>query len=148
MLRLYRDVFASLSRHGAEYMLIGGVAAALHGIPRMSFDVDLLIDPTPENAQRVLDALREAGSETARQIDARELLEFQITIFNDRLRVDVLTRAPGITYTSARPNRMTVTYDGLPVYLISREDFILSKRAAGRPTDLEDARLLELGEAE
>ena len=65
MLNRLQGVFASLQRHKVRYVVIGGIAAVLHGVPRATFDLDILIEATPENAQRLLQALLEAGLGTA-----------------------------------------------------------------------------------
>ena len=62
MLNRLQAVFASLHSHDVRYLVIGGIAAVLHGVPRATFDLDILIEATPENARRVLSALAEAGS--------------------------------------------------------------------------------------
>ncbi len=144
MLNQLRGVFASLQKHEVKYVVIGGIAAVLHGVPRVTFDLDILIDPTPENAQRLLDALAEAGLGTATLISAEELLAHEITVFNDWVRIDVQTRTPGITFEDAWARREVVDYQGQEFYILSLEDLIASKRAAGRPIDLEDVRLLEI----
>ena len=51
MLNLLKDVFSSLQRHKVRYVVIGGIAAVLHGVPRATFDLDILIDANPDNAQ-------------------------------------------------------------------------------------------------
>ena len=51
MLNLLKDVFSSLQRHKVRYVMIGGIAAVLHGVPRATFDLDILIDANPNNAQ-------------------------------------------------------------------------------------------------
>ena len=60
MLNRYRDVFASFQQHEVKYVVIGGIAAVLHGVPRVTFDLDLLIEATPDNAGRLLAALLDA----------------------------------------------------------------------------------------
>ena len=67
----------------------------LHGVPRATFDLDILIEATPENASHLLTALREAGFGTASLIDIEELLRLEITIFRDLYRIDVQTSTPG-----------------------------------------------------
>ena len=62
MLSRLRDVFASLSSHQVKYLVIGGTAAILYGVPRATFDLDILFEATPDNASRLLAALREAKS--------------------------------------------------------------------------------------
>ena len=57
MLNLLKDVFSSLQQHKVRYIVIGGIAAVLHGVPRATFDLDILIDADPENAKKLLDAL-------------------------------------------------------------------------------------------
>ena len=64
MLNRLQDVFKSFQQHEVRYLVIGGVASVLYGVPRATFDVDILIEPTIENAQRLLTALEEAGCET------------------------------------------------------------------------------------
>jgi len=126
--------------------VIGGIASVLHGVPRATFDLDILIDPTPENAAHLLDALLEAGLGTAALIKVDDLLANEITIFKDKVRIDVQTLTPGIRFEDAWNNKDTVAYHKQVFYILSKGDLIRSKRAASRPIDLEDVRLLELPE--
>ena len=112
--------------------MIGGTAAVLYGVPRATFDLDVLIEATPENATALLEALRTAGFGTASLIDAPELLRHEITVFRDRYRIDVQTFTPGLRFADAWPRRIAMSYDGAPFYLASKPDLIASKRAAGR----------------
>jgi len=61
MLDRLADVFRSFQEREVRYVVIGGIAAVLHGVPRATFDLDIMIDPTPENARGLLDALSRAG---------------------------------------------------------------------------------------
>lgn len=144
MLNRLQDVFRSFQRHDVRYVVIGGIAAILHGVPRATFDLDILIEATPDNAQRLLDALLDAGLGTAALTSPRDVLANEITIFKDRVRVDVQTSTPGLRFADAWSRRKTVRYQGQAFFILSKEDLIRSKRAAGRPVDLEDVRLLEL----
>jgi hypothetical protein len=144
VLNRLQDVFRSFQQRDVKYVVIGGIAAILHGVPRATFDLDLLIEATPENAQRLLDALLDAGLGTAALTSARDVLANEITIFKDRVRVDVQTSTPGLRFADAWSRRKTVTFQGQEFFILSKEDLVRSKRAAGRPVDLEDVRLLEL----
>lgn len=144
MLNLLKDVFSSLQRHKVRYIVIGGIAAVLHGVPRATFDLDILIDANPDNARKLLDALLDAKLGTAALTTPEELLSQEITIFKDRVRIDVQTSTPGLNFDEAWERRKTMEYQKQEFYVASREDLISSKRAAGRPVDLEDVRLLEL----
>lgn len=148
MLNRLREAFASLEKHQVKYLVIGGIAAVLHGVPRATFDLDLIIDATPDNARRLLNAFVEANLGTAALTTPEELLSKEITIFQDRIRIDVQTLTPGIEFKKAWANRVIMEYQGQKFYVLSKPDLIASKRAAGRPVDLEDVRLLQLPDAE
>jgi hypothetical protein len=125
-------------------MTIGGIAAILHGVPRATFDLDILIKATPENAQKLLDALLNAGFGTASLATAEQILTHEITISRDRVQLDVQTMTPGIKFEEVWERREIMQYKQQEFYILSRDDLIASKRAAGKPKDLEDVRLLEL----
>ncbi len=101
MLNRLKGVFASFQRHEVKYLVIGGIAAILHGVPRATFDLDILIEATPENAKNLLDALMEAGLGTATLTTAEDLLSNEITVFKDRVRINVQTATPGIVFADA-----------------------------------------------
>jgi hypothetical protein len=144
MLNRLLDVFSSFQRHKVKYLVIGGIAAVLHGVPRATFDLDILIEASSDNAQRLLDALIEANFATATLITANELLSHEITIFRDRVRIDVQTSTPGLKFEEAWQKKVAMTYQGQEFDVASKEDLIASKRAAGRDKDLEDVRMLEI----
>jgi hypothetical protein len=144
MLHRLGDVFACLQRHDVKYLVMGGIAAVLYGVPRATFDLDLLIEATPGNAQRLLAAFTDARLGTAGLITEHELLANEITIFKDRVRIDVQTRTPGIVFAECWERRETLAYGGQSFFVLAKQDLIAAKRAAGRPVDLEDVRLLQL----
>ena len=145
MLNRLQDVFASLNRHDVRYVVIGGIAAVLHGVPRATFDLDLLIAASPDNADRLIAALLDAKLGTAALTSSAEILANEITVFKDRVRIDVQTATPGLTFADAWAHRVAMTYQGQSFFVISKADLLASKRAAGRPVDLDDVRLLESG---
>jgi predicted nucleotidyltransferase len=148
MLNRLQDVFKSFQRHDVRYVVIGGVASVLHGVPRATFDLDILIEASTENAEQLLAALIDAGFGTAAMTNAQDVVAHEITVFNDRVRIDVQTRTPGLSFQDAWHRRKTVTYEGQDFFIVSKEDLIASKRAAGREVDLSDVRLLELPDQE
>jgi hypothetical protein len=124
--------------------VIGGIASILYGVPRATFDLDILIEPTIKNAKQLLDALVDAGLGTASLTTPESILANEITIFKDRVRIDVQTSTPGIRFEDVWTRRQTTTYQGQDFFILSKDDLIASKRAAGREVDKEDVRLLEL----
>ena len=143
MLDRLQTVFRCLHAHDVKYIVIGGIAAALHGVPRATFDLDVLIEATTENARRLLEALLEAGVGTASLTTPEDLLEHEITVFKDVVRIDVQTSTPGLAFADAWARKMTMTHSGQEFHVACREDLIASKRAAGRDVDLRDVSLLE-----
>ena len=144
MLNRLKDVFESFQKHEVRYIVIDGIAAVLYGGPRATFDLEILIEASPENTQHLLDALLDAGIGTASLTNVDEILSNEITIFKDRVRIDVQTSTPGLRFQDAWNRRTTLEYQGQSFYVVSREDLISSKKAAGRDVDLHDVRLLQL----
>jgi hypothetical protein len=116
----------------------------LHGVPRATFDLDILIEATAQNAQNLLEAMAAANLGTATLINAQELLAHEITIFQDQVRIDVQTRTPGLDFSPAWENREVMEFQGQKFFVVSKLDLIAAKKAAGRAVDLEDVRLLSL----
>lgn len=148
MLNRLQDVFASFQSHDVKYLVIGGIASVLYGVPRATFDLDILIEASTDNAQHLLNALEMAGLGTPSLISADEILANEITVFKDYVRIDVQTSTPGVKFDEAWLRRETMEFQGQQLNVLSKDDLIASKRAAGRDVDLEDVRLLELGDAD
>lgn len=142
MLDQLQTVFASFQKNDVKYLVIGGIAAVLYGVPRATFDLDILIEPSIENAQRLLNALAEAGYGTAEMTSAPEIIATEITIFTDRIRLDVQTSTPGLVFEDAWRARVTMAYQGQNFEVVCFADLIKSKTAAGREVDLEDVKTL------
>jgi len=130
-----------LNAERARYLVVGGVAANLHGSVRATRDVDILIPRDRANAERVLAALRELPWGVAREIDAAELVRKQFTIVGDDPRVDVLTVAAKVTFEAAWPRRKTRRVEGVRIPYLSLADLIRSKET-GRASDEADLEVL------
>ena len=143
MLSQYPGVCKCLNAHEVRDAVVGGLAAILHGIPRVKFDIDPFVARDIENVRRLVDALREHGLGTVELTNAEAIEAHEITIFRDRVRVDVLTLIPGVTFDDAYAAREIRVIEGVPTPILSRAHLIASKRAAGGPKDLDDVRGLE-----
>ena len=93
----------------------------------------------------VIGGIASAGLGTALLTTPEELLKHEITIFRDRIRVDVQTATPGLVFAEDWQRKAEMAYKDQILLVVSRADLIASKRAAGRAIDLEDVRLLDLG---
>jgi len=130
-----------LNRHGVQYLLVGGVAANLHGSVRATRDVDILVPRDRANMARLLAALSELPYGIARELDADQIAGKPITIIGDDPRVDVLTAACTVTFDKAWPNRLVRQIRGVRVPYLGLEDLKRSKQT-GRPKDEADLEVL------
>jgi len=140
----FRDMLCALNDAGADYLVVGAYALAVHGMPRATGDIDLWVRPSEDNARRVWDALRAFGAPTARvslQDFMRPDVVFQIGVAPRR--IDILTSITGVQFTEAWDDRQTGEVDGVTFFVISRARLIQNKRATGRPKDLADLAWLE-----
>lgn len=147
MLDQYQAVFKSLSANEVRYVVIGGIAAVLHGVPRATFDLGILIEATSDNATRLLRALEQAGMGTAGLTTADSVLAHEISILKDWVRIDVQTKTPGTTFSQAWSRRQIMRHGQETFSILSRADLIATKRAPGRPVDFLDIQALESGSA-
>ncbi len=144
----FRDMLSALSGEGAEYLLVGAHALAVHGHPRATRDIDIWIGTAGENPARVWRALERFGaplSDFSPDDLGQPDLVFQVGV--PPRRIDLLTSLDGVQFSTAWPARVEVDLDGLTVFVISRTDLIATKRASGRPQDLADLGALESGES-
>ena len=81
MLNRLPGVFKSFQKHEVRYVVIGGIAAVLHGVPRATFDLDILIKATLANCQRLINALLDAKFGTASLTTTEDILSNEITVF-------------------------------------------------------------------
>ncbi len=139
----FSDLLRIFNDHNVKYLVIGGYAVVQYAEPRFTKDLDLMISTDSENAEAVYHALKEFGAPLA-GLTPRDFSEegffFQMGV--PPVRVDILMGIPGVQFDKCWKRRVEVDFDGLKVLFISKEDLIVSKRAAGRPQDLIDADLL------
>lgn len=144
MERDFVEMLSALNAADAEYLVVGAHALAAHGLPRATGDLDLWVRATPENAGRVLAALRTFGAPlfglTVDDLTRPETV-FQIGVVP--VRIDLLTSISGVGFDEAWVGRIEAAIEGVPFGVIGRAELLRNKRATGRPKDLLDADALE-----
>ena len=125
-----------------RYVVVGGFALALHGYPRFTKDVDILIEPTLDNATRVLKALEGLTWGISRELDPADVIAKPFTIVGDDPRVDILTLACSIRYADAAPKIQTLDIDGVAVPIPDIDTLIRTKQT-DRLRDKADVEELE-----
>jgi len=120
-------VCSLLNAANARYLIIGGHACILHGLIRTTEDVDLLIEPTEENCQRVITALAQLQDGAAAELQPRDLLENVVVKIADEIAVDVSTQAWKVTYQDALPTAMEIVVDEVRIPYLGLDSLIASK---------------------
>jgi hypothetical protein len=140
----YREMLCALRDADVDFILVGAYALAAHGFPRATLDIDLWVRPSPDNAQRICRALTAFGAPSS-QIAAGdfEKADMVVQIGVAPRRIDLITSITGVSYDEAACKAIAREIDGVPVRILSAEDFVRNKLAAGRPKDLADAELLQ-----
>lgn len=93
-------ICAELNRVGAKYV-VGGFAIIEAGYPRLTGDIDFLIDPSPENEARVFEALRILPDKAVDQLDRGDVAKFTVVRIADEVLVDLLANACGVDFATA-----------------------------------------------
>jgi len=138
----YRDVRRVadlLEAEHVEYALIGGYALALQGIVRLTEDVDILVEPTAENARRWVRALAQLPDGAAKELQGDETLhaELYAVRINDEFTVDVMNSASGLSWADLLPYRTRI--EG--IYVVSLLG-LLRMKEHGRLKDQADAEAI------
>jgi predicted nucleotidyltransferase len=141
--RDFKDLLRAFSRGRVRYLIVGAYAVIHYTEPRYTKDIDLWVDPSPENARRVFQALERYGAPldgVTEQDFANPRIVYQIGI--EPNRVDLIMGLTGLRFAKAWENRARGVYDGLRVNVLGLEDLLANKRKVGRPMDELDARAL------
>ena len=140
----YRDILRALHAEGAEFLVVGAYALAAHGYPRATMDIDIWVMPSPANADAVLRALGRFGAPLGNLVSEDLLKEdtvFQIGVAPRR--IDIITGASGLRFEEAFSRSIQADLDGVVFRVLSLDDLIANKKAAGRAKDLVDVETLE-----
>ncbi len=138
------ELLALLNAEGAEYVIVGAYALALHGRARATKDVDIFIRSTAENAQRVWRALVAFGAPLS-NLKVGDLAS-QNTFFimgRPPNQIDIVTSIDAVSFEQAWATRVATRYGGVPVSFIGKAELIANKKATGRLQDLADVESLE-----
>lgn len=156
----YEEILRSLQKHGVRYLILGGAAVNLHGVPRMTADLDITIDLSAENVAATVEALMEAGMKVSLPLDPLglgdpglrrewrqdrhlEALTFQSIGSRAPYReVDVVIEPP-LDFEAMYESRAVLEIDGLRVDLVSLPHLIEIKSGLGREQDLADVNALK-----
>lgn len=143
MLKKYLALFRALNAARIKYLVIGGLAAIAHGIPRSTKDADIAVLPDKRTYTKLLTVFKALRLGAAYLTDPEKMMKSKVTIFDDYIRVDVLSDAPGLDFQKYWENRNVFKIDGVRINFVSLDDLIHLKKAAGQQGDLQNVEVLK-----
>ncbi|HYP87382.1 MAG TPA: nucleotidyl transferase AbiEii/AbiGii toxin family protein [Polyangiaceae bacterium] len=140
----FKELLEEFARDAVELVLVGGYAVAFHGRPRATKDIDLVVEGSAENLTRAAAALARFGAPT-NVVTAVAHMQPQDIVYLGQppLRIDLMRSIDGVQPASLFERAVPAALDGVQLKVISLDDLIANKQAAGRPQDLIDVKFLE-----
>ena len=138
------ELLSLLNSRGVEFIVVGAHALAFHGVPRFTEDIDFFIARTPQNIANLASALGEFGVSVPLQSQQELLTKDRGVIFigHKPNRADFLNFLDGVEYDSADKSKLPGSLAGQPVFFLSLEDYVATKKASGRVKDTGDLAML------
>ncbi len=135
----FKEFLKLLKEHDVRYLLIGGYAVGYHGYPRATDDMDIWVAIHPENASKLVAALRDFGMNDPELKSELFLQKPKIIRMGFApLRLEISTTISGVDFEDCYAERVVETLDDIEVSLIDLENLKRNKRASGRSKDIAD----------
>lgn len=140
----FKEFIELLNEHKVRYLVVGGYAVALHGHPRYTKDLDVWVELSPENADKIIKAIEEFGFGSL-GLKPGDFLESDqiVQLGYPPNRIDILMTLKKLRFEDCYKARVEVEIQGVLINFIDLENLRQNKRATGRPQDLADAENLE-----
>jgi len=140
----WQDFIRALSANGVEYMIVGGVAVGAHGHVRYTQDMNVWFRGTQDNAQRLINALRDFGF-GAVAVLPQEFCKprTMLVIGAEPNRIELLNFADGVDFDECFARRVDIPLGAVKASVIALDDLRQNKRAVGRLQDLADLENLD-----
>lgn len=139
----FEELLKLFNKHTVKYCIVGAFAVAYYSKPRYTKDIDILVEPSVKNAERIISALNEFGFSTI----TLKIEDFTqegkiIQLGYEPVRVDILTSIPGCIFSEVWKGKKVGRYGTQRVYFIGLKELIKNKRASGRVQDKADLEIL------
>jgi predicted nucleotidyltransferase len=155
----YKVIFKELNKLGIDYLVVGGLAVNFHGVPRMTYDIDLMILLQSDNILRLVMKLTQWGYKPKIPIDPKDLADGTkrdswvrdkrmkaLNFYSEKLpigEIDLVFDSP-IPYDKLKSRAVKIELQGNRVPVVSIRDLIELKQRAGRKQDLADVESLRM----
>ena len=139
----FEELLRLFTKNKVKYCIIGAFAIGFYAKPRYTKDLDILVEPSIKNSQRIVSALKKFGFRCLNlSIDDFSKKGKIIQLGYEPVRIDILTSAPGCSFSKVWKNKKTGKYGKQRVYFIGIEDLIKNKRISNRKQDKADLETL------
>ena len=132
----------NLNAHDVKYVIVGGFAVIRFGYIRATGDIDLLVENSPENIEKIRQALSYLPDGEAHQIHDKDLDQYRVVRVSGEITVDLLGKACDVTYGDAIPHIMSDDIQGVKIPYLKPELLIKTKMGV-RPKDAQDRDYLQ-----
>ncbi len=140
----YKELLELFNEHNVKYCIIGSFALAFYARPRYTKDLDILVEPTSQNARKILAALKDFGFGEL-DLTEQDFIEpgQVVQLGYEPVRIDLITSITGLDFVKIWKNRSSGRFGNIDVFFIGLKEFIESKKKADRLQDRADLELLE-----
>ncbi len=138
-----KAVCKHLNDERAKYVLIGGFAMAYHGMPRMTEDIDILVEPSSENIERIKKALLFLKDKASSEIKSDDVKQYSVVRIADEIIIDILKEACNVRFDEATKTTEYLDLDGVMIPVANIDTMIKMKQGI-RPRDREDLQFLKV----
>lgn len=142
----FREFLLAMNRNDVRYILIGGFSVILHGYSRTTGDMDIWVDRTFDNYNKLKKAFDEFGMPVFDMTEENFLQHPNWDVFTfgvPPVAIDIMIEVKGLNFDIVFNNAVFFEDDGLKIRTIHKSNLIEGKRKAGRPKDLDDLENLE-----
>ena len=137
----FRDFLAALNLEKVKYILVGGYSVILHGYSRTTGDMDLWVERSEENYNRIKQAFFHFGMPVFDMTQENFLSHPNWDVFTfgtPPVAIDLMVQLKGLDFNNAYVKSVLFEYDGLTIRTIHKDDLIKAKLSANRPKDQDD----------
>ena len=139
----YKEMLQILLNNKVRFLVVGAYAMGAYGYPRATGDIDIWVEASSENSEKIHQSLSEFGaplSEVTKTTFCEEGIVFQIGVAPRR--IDIITKIDGVDFNKAYSDKQKMEIEGIKIPFLSKENLIKNKESTGREKDKLDAKYL------
>ena len=135
----FLDFISLCNQYNVKYLVIGGYAVGIHGYPRLTKDLDISIQMSEDNAEKIVQVINDFGLGSLKlQKDDFLKANFVTQPGYEPVRIDILNDLDAVSFEDAWENKKVITMFNIPINFIGLDELIIIKEKAGRKQDIAD----------